>query len=291
MVDIDSLLEDDGSGDVGLGSEDKKHARSNNLEWFKGEKGRVYRIAFLYFNPLDASLVKALQARAAKEGKKVTKEEALETISKAMAKRAELVGKPVDELAEWDKLDTSNVRFKKLEGHYKEGVGYVMSRLGKDGPEADQVWKTMGDLKTYFTTVLLIYPSNREGELIKEDLANGYKIVPWRLSSKTYETLHARAESLRQNSLSIASQDLLLKCTNQEFQNFDIDAAGPGIWPKNQKFAATVLGKAFALYEKLTPFREMSTADLKIKLGISTSSSGSNETVTDDEFNGLLDSV
>jgi hypothetical protein len=291
MTDIDSLLEHDDGGDVGLGSEDKKHARSNQLEWFKGEKGRVYKIAFLYFNPLDASIVKAMQARAAKEGKKVTKEEAIETINKALAKRAELVGKPVDELAEWEKLDTSNVRFKKLEAHYKEGVGYTLSRLGKDGPEADQVWKTMGDLKTYFTTVLLIYPSNREGELIKEELATGCKVVPWRLSGKTYETLHQRAESLRQNSLSIASQDLLLKCTNQEFHNFDIDAAGPAIWSKNQKFSSAILGKAYGLYEKLTPFREMSTADLKIKLGISTGSAGSNETVSDDDFNGLLDSV
>lgn len=293
MTDIDSLLGTDYSdGDVGLGSEDKKHARSNQLEWLKGEKGRSYRVAFLYFNPLDASIVAAMKARAKKEGKELTKAEVIEKINSAYAKRAELVGKPVDELAEWDKLDTSNVRFKKVEAHYKDGVGFVLSRLGKDGPEADQVWKTMGDVKTYFTTILLVYPSNREGELIKEELATGFKVMPWRFSGKVYETLHQRADGLRQNNLSIASQDLVLKCTNTDYQNFDIDSAGPSLWQKNQKFASTVLSKAYALYEKLVPFREMSTADLRIKLGISGGSGGASDAgVTDDEFNGLLNSV
>jgi hypothetical protein len=292
-TDIDSLLgTDDNDSDVGLGTEDKKHARSNQLDWFKGEKGRSYRVAFLYFNPLDASIVLAMKARAKKEGKELTKAEVVEKINQALAKRAEQIGKPVDELAEWDKLDITNVRFKKIEAHYKEGVGFVLSRLGKDGPEADQVWKTMGDVKNYFTTVLLVYPSNHEGELIKTELATGFKVVPWRFSGKVYETLHQRSASLRQNNLSIASQDLILKCTNTDYQNFDIDAAGPALWPKNPKFSETVLSKAYALYEKLVPFREMSTADLRIKLGISGGSGGSSDAgVTDDEFNGLLDSV
>jgi hypothetical protein len=292
MTDIDSLLGSDASDDVGLGSEDKKYARTNQLEWFKGEKGRCYRIAFLYFNPLEASIVAAMKAKAKKEGKELVKADVVEMIGKQLGKRAEALGKPVDELAQWDKLDTSNVRFKKVEAHYKEGVGFVLSRLGKDGAEADQVWKTMGDLKTYFTTILLVYPSTREGELIKETLATDWKVVPWRFSGKVYETLHQRADSLRQNSLSIASQDLVLKCTNTDFQNFDVDAAGPAVWSKNAKFSSAVLSAAFPLYEKLVPFREMSTADLRIKLGISGGGSGSGDTsVTDDDFNGLLESV
>jgi hypothetical protein len=233
-----------------------------------------------------------MKAKARKEGKELVKADVVEMINKQYAKRAEQLGKTVDELAPYDKLDTSNVRFKKVEAHYKEGVGFVLSRLGKDGAEADQVWKVMGEVKTYFTTILLIYPTNREGELIKETLATDYKIVPWRFSGKMYETLHGRADALRQNSLSIASQDLTLKCTNTDFQNFDADAAGPAIWSKNGKFASTVLGKAYGLYEKLVPFREMSTADLRIKLGIGGGSSGSGDAgVTDDDFNGLLDSV
>lgn len=279
-------LDDQFDDDVGLGAEDKKYARSNNLEWFKGEKGRSYRVAFVYFHPLEAALTKALR----KSNPQVSKEEIAEKVQKALTKRAEDLGKPVDQLADYEKLDTTNVRFKKIEAHYKEGVGYVISRLGKDGAEADTVWKTMGDVKTYFTTAMLLYPTNREGELVKEQLTTHFQVVPWRFSNKVYGTLHQRSASLRENSLSIASQDLTLKCTNTDFQNFDIDAAGPAIWSKNPKFASMVLNKAYSLYEKLVPFRELSTADLKIKLGLG-GPLGSDQGVSDDEFNGLLDQV
>jgi len=278
----DEALDDD----VGLGDEDKKYAKSNNLEWFKGEKGRGYRVAPVYFHPIEAAVIKALR----KKNPQVPKEEIISTIQKALAKRAEELGKPVDQLAPYEKLDTSNLRFKRIEAHYKEGVGYAISRLGKDGPEADQVWKAMGDVKTYFTTALLIYPTNKEGELLKEQIATGWHVLPWRFSTKVYEALHARRASLKENNISISSQDLLLKCTNTDFQNFDIDAAGPAVWMKNKGFASAVLGKAFGLYEKLNPFREMSTADLKIKLGLS-DGGATDATVSDDDFNGLLNQV
>jgi hypothetical protein len=272
--------------DVGLGAEDKKHAKSNNLEWFKGEKGRTYRVALVYFHPLEANIYAALK----KANPNVTKAEVAEKIKAALAKRAGELGKAVDQLAPYEKLDTSNVRFKKIEAHYKEGVGYAISRLGKDGPEADQVWKMMGDPKKYFTTAMLIYPTNREGELVKEQLANGWVVVPWRFSTKVYATFHARSSALRENNLSIASQDLKLTCTNTDFQNFDIDTAGPALWLKNPSFASKMLAKAHGLYEKLVPFRELSTADLKIKLGIG-GSTATEDGVSDDDFNGLLDQV
>ncbi len=273
--------------DVGLGAEDKKHAKSNQVDWFKGEKGRTYRVALVYFHPLEANIYAALK----KANPNVSKAEVAEKIKAALAKRAADLGKAVDQLAPHDKLDTSNVRFKKIVANYKEGVGFVLSRLGKDGPDADVVWKTMGEPKSYFTTVLLIYPTNREGELIKEQLGSGWTVMPWRFGTKVYGTFHARSSSLRENNLSIASQDLTLKCTNTEFQNFDIDTAGPALWTKNPGFAAKVLGKAHGLYEKLVPFREMSTADLKIKLGLGGGSAATEAGVSDDDFNGLLDQV
>jgi len=278
---------EDFEDDVGLGAEDKKHAKSNNLEWFKGEKGRSYRVALVYFHPLDANIYAAMK----KQNPNVSKTEVVEKIKAALSKRAAELNKSVDQLAPHEKLDTSNVRFKKIVSHYKEGVGYVISRLGKDGAEADQVWKMMGEPKSNFTTVLLIYPTNREGELAKEQLANGWNVMPWRFSTKVYGTFHTRSTSLRENNLSIASQDLILKCTNTDYQNFDIDVAGPAVWIKSPAFASKVLAKAQPLYEKLVPFRELSTADLKIKLGIGGGSAATEDGVSDDDFKGLLEEV
>lgn len=284
-LDIDNLgaeFEDD----IGLGAEDKKYTKGNQLEWYKGEKGRTIRAALVYFNPLDVAVIKAVRSK----NPAATKEELIASITKVVAKRAEEVKKSVEELAPYEKLDITNVRFKKIEAHYKEGLGYVVSRLGKDGADADNMWKTLGEPKRYYTTVLLVYPTDNSGEVIKEQLKTGWKVIPWRFSTKVYGSLHQRANGLRENGLSIAGQDLSITCTNKEFQNFDIDTSGPAIWLKNPTFQNEVLSKAFSLYEKLVPFRELSTADLRIKLGLG-GGGASEGGVTDDNFSDLMNQL
>jgi hypothetical protein len=83
--------------------------------------------------------------------------------------------------------------------------------------------------------------------------------------------------------------DLSLKCTNKQYQNFDIDFVGNGaIWQKSTKIRDKFLPKAHALYPKLVDAREMSTADLRIKLGIG---GDSGEDVSDDDMEDFLDDV
>jgi len=270
--------------DVGLGAEDKKYATSSQLEWFKGEKGRTYRVALVYFHPLPVALATA----AKKKNPEVTKDQVAALVQQALSKRAEELKKAVDQLAPHEKLDLNNTRFKKVEAHYKENFGFVVSRLGKDGVEADKVWSAMGDKKTYFTTVLLLYPVNGQGEVIKDQLLSHWSVRPWRFSGKIYGRLHQVAAGLRENELSIASQDLTLKCTNTEYQNYEIDGAGKALWRKNEKFQAAILEKAVTLYEKLNPFRELSTADLQIKLGLG---GGGGTDVSDDDFSGMLGQI
>lgn len=270
--------------DVGLGQEDRKHSKGSQLEWWKGEKGRTYRVALTHFHPLEAAVIRAVKAKKAD----ATKDELVTAIKAARTKRAEELGKSVDQLAEYDTLDYRNVRFKKLEATYKEGLGYVISRAGKG--EDDKLWESLGEIKKYFTSTMLVYPTNTEGELIKSELATNWRIVPVRFSRKVYETFHQRAAGLRENNIAISGQDLLLKCTNSDFQNFDIEAAGPAVWLKSEPFKAAVLSKSHAMYPKLNPFREMSTADLKIKLGLGGGSDAS-ESVGDEDFSGLLDQV
>ena len=288
-IDLDGY--DEFEGDVGLGSEDKKHAKSNQLEWFKGEKGRKYRAALVYFHPLVASLVVAAKAKA-KRGEAVpTKEELQTALQAALNKRATFFDKPVDQLADYEQLDMSNAKFKMVEAHYKDGFGFVVSRLGLDGPEADLLWKSLGDPKKYFATALLLYPTkNREGELDRDNVKN-FVVSPWRISGKLYETFHTRAASLRENGLNLASQDLLLTCTNTDYQNFDVDAAGPALWVKNKGLASLVLAKAHALYDKLQPFRVMSTGDLSIKLGVNMPSGSDTSVGAEEEFKDLLAGV
>lgn len=278
---------EDFDDDVGLDEEDKKHAASSNLqEWFKGEKGRTYRIALLYYWPIEASVVIRARKAAKAADKELSKDQAIELVKKALAQRAEKLGKAEDQLTDIDKLDIDHARFKKIKAHYKEGVGYALSRLGLDGPDGDKVWQMMGDLKKYFTTVALIYPCQPNGKVIKDRLAVDWKLLPWRCHSGIYREILDEAASLRDNSLRIAEQDLKCKCTNSDYQNFDINAAGPAIWRRDPKFQAMILDAAHELYEKLIPFRELSTADLRIKLGMTSDNQG--EDVSDIDFEGLL---
>ncbi len=277
---------------VGLRPEDKKYARSADQEWFKGDQGATYRVSLVYFWPLVITTALAAQRRAKEKGEQVSKEQQIELAKKALAKRSEELNKPLDQLADWEKLDLSETRFKKILAHYKEGFGFVNSRLGKDGADADEIWKMLGDQKSYFCTILMIYPTNRSGELDREEVTKKYRIMPWRLSSKVYGQLHGQASSLRANELSISDQDLLITCTNGEYQNFDkMEGAGKALWRKNPKFMSIILEKSFAFYEKLTPFRNMSTADLKIKLGVSSGEKGGDDDVSSDDVEDLLNNV
>ena len=270
--------------DVSLEPEDKKHAATDRQDWFKGEKGNTYRAAIVYFHPIDIAVMKA----AKKKNPEIEREPLLEIGKKTLAKRAEERGKAADQLADHEKLDLRRIQFRKFMAYYKDGVGYVVSRLGKDGKDADKIWVMMGDERKYFTTLLLIYPTTREGEIDKDRLSRGWVIKPWRFSSKVYGRLHQVASGLRSNNLSIATQDLSLKCTNTDFQNFEIDGAGRGMWLKSDKFRDKVLEAAVKLYKELNPFRELSTADLKNKLGLG---GEVGEDVSDDDFDDILENV
>lgn len=283
-----SDIDNDSDESVGLSQEDKKHGKSNRDEWFKGEAGRTYRVHLLYFWPLVKAAARAAQRKAKAEGQTLTKEQLTEVAKKALLKRAEELSKPADQLLDHEKLDTSEVRFDKILYHYKDGFGYAKSRLGLDGDSADEVWKMLGDQQKCFTTLLLVYPTNREGELEKEEFTKKCQILPWRLSPTNYNQLHQANDGLRSNDLTIANQDLLFTYVKKKtFIVLDkVTVAGKALWRKNEKFASSLLEKSCTMYDKLQPFRDMSTADVRIKLGLA--EKGGGDDISTDDMEDLL---
>ncbi len=279
-------LFDDFGEDISLDPEDRKHARSSNTEWFRAEKNRTYRVALLYFYPLDISVMRAVL----KKKPETTKSELIERGKKALVKRAEERSKAVDQLGEHEKLHMGRIQVVKTKAYFHEITKFVVSRRGLDGPEADKIWDMLGDEKTYFTTVLVIYPTDKNGNLIREDLGKHWRVAPWRFASKVFDRLIQVGASLKSNDLNLATQDLTLKCTNSEFQNFDIDGAGKAVWLKNENLRDQILEAAVKLYPQVRkPFRELSTADVRIKLGVDSGNAG--EDLSDDEFGDVLSDV
>lgn len=275
---------DDLDGDIGLDAEDRAQVRSNKQDWYKAEKGRIDRVAFVYFNTVDVTAVRI----ATRKNSGISRDEKIAVAKKALEARAQQLGKTVDALTPVDRLNLNDVRFKKMTAHYQEGLGYVISRLGLDGQESDEVWRRLPEAKQHFTTLLLVYPTTRDGEILKETLATGWKLVPWRFSPDRYNQICKRNVALVENGITIASQDIQIECKDTQFQNVTIDALGPAIYRKNPKFQELILTKAVELYEKLNPFREMTTADLRIKLGLG---GGATASVGAEEYGDILDHV
>ena len=289
-------FDDDASLDV-----DQKHIGRDRQEWLKfGTKGQVLRAAFVYLYTYDANAVQKAMKQASNSGKALSRDEILAVAKEALSKRAQELGKTIDQLSPVERLDTTVAHLKRFRAHYHDEVGYVVSRIGKDGPEADVLWKRLGEPKKYFTTLLLIYPTDNEGTINKDALANQVhqnklNLMPWRFSGKTYDEIYGVNEGLRDNGLTLAEQDVKITCDNPKFQGVKVVAAGRALWQRNDKMKAAVLTAALNLYDKLMPFRELTTEQLREKLG-GGSGVGSGDTysandVTADNFNDMIANV
>lgn len=256
----------DTDNDIGLGDEDKGRVRSNKTDWYDlTEKGRTDRAALVYFHPEDINqLAKVKRAKP-----DITEAQAKAVIEKVRATKAEKLGKKADELTVVDMLDLTETKFKAVDASYKEGFGYAQWPKHLE-PHEKEVWNKLPERKTYVMTVLLIYPTDREGNIEKERLANGWKILPWRFSADKYEVMKRINRKLlaREDGSSLATTDLLLTCKEPKFKNITIEDAGPAIWLKSDKFKHAVLEKAVEFYSKLTPFKQYTTEELREKLGL-----------------------
>lgn len=262
-----SNSEYDIDNDIGLGDEDKGRVRSNKVDYYENnEKGKTDRAALVYFHPADlAQLIKVKRQKP-----DLTEAQEKAVLDKVRSGYAEKLGKKPDELTTVDLLDLSEAKFRACEASYKEGVGYVQWPK-KVEPADMNVWSKLGERKTYVLSVLLIYPTDREGTVEKERLSNGWIVKPWRFNPDKYETLKRINRKLlgREDGSSLATTDLLITCKEPKFKNLTIEDAGPAIWLKSEKFKQAVLTRAVEFYSKLNPFRTLTTEELREKLGMS----------------------
>lgn len=249
--------------DIGLGDEDKDKVHSNQLEWYKGEKGRNDRVALVYFNTIEqATLRKALSQK-----KDLSKDQQRALLQKVRAQVAEKLQKTVDQLEKVDLLDLSEARFKLVRGSFKKDFGYVTWPKTLTAEE-ERVWKKAGEPKDYVCTVVLWYPTDRDGEIDKERLSKHWRVLPWRMAPDKWQVLKKINRGLQESGQSVSLYDLNISCTDTAFQKISITPAGPAIYLRSANFKKAVLEKAEQLYSKLTPFREMSTDELREKLGM-----------------------
>lgn len=262
-----SEFEYDVSDDIGLGDEDKGRVKSNKTDWYTmTDKGRTDRVALVYYHALDQAKVAA--ARAKMPG--LTDEQIKQIVLKVRADRAAELGKSVDQLTAVDMLDLSSAKFRACDASYKEGLGYV-EWPRKLEPSEKEVWAKLPAPKSYVSTALLIYPTDREGNIDKERIGTHFQVKPFRFSPDKYERMKVVNKKIlgRGGSDSLATYDLTFECQEPKFHKIQIDDASPALWLKNEKLKNLVLSKALDVYPKLSPFRKMTTEELREKLGVS----------------------
>lgn len=259
-IDIDELPEVD--TDIGLGDEDKGKVQTNQLEWYKGDKGRTDRVALVYFNSIDATT----RRKILQQKPDMSVDQQKSVIAKVRTQLAEKLSKTVDALDQVDLLDTSEARFKTVTASFKKEIGYVA--WPKNIPPAEEkIWAKAGERKDYVITVLLWYPTDREGEVEKERLKH-FRVMPWRFAPEKYDIFRKINKGLLEGGSSISHVDLNFSCSDSQYQKITITQAGPAIYLKNPQLKRLVLEKAVALYPKLNPFRELTIDELREKLGM-----------------------
>ena len=284
-IELDELPEVD--SDIGLGDEDKGKVQTNQLEWYKGEKGRTDRVALVYFNSLDTTI----RRKVLQQKPDITIEQQKGVILKARAQLAEKLGKSVDALDNVDLLDTSEARFKTVTASLKKEIGYVAwPKVIPPGEE--KIWAKAGERKDYVITVLLWYPTDREGEVDKERLKH-FRVMPWRFAPEKYDIFRKINKGLLEGGSSISHIDLNFSCSDTQYQKITITQAGPAIYTKNPQLKRLVLEKATLLYPKLNPFRELTIDELREKLGMPPVGGGttSGSDFSGEDFTNVLNGV
>lgn len=287
----DPTVNFDDDNDIGLGDEDKGKVNSNQIDWYKGEKGRTDRVALVYFNTHEITQLR----KAVKAKPDLTDDQKKTLVATIRTKIAEKNSKTPDQLDLVDLLDTGEARFKTASGCYKQGLGYIAWPKTMTAEEL-KVWSKLGEKRDYVTSLLLIYPTDREGEIDKDNLAKKWVLKPWRFSPDKYDVLRKINRGLLESGSTIAAIDLNISCTDTTYQKLTITQAGPALYARNDKFRRMILEKAVTFYSKLNPFRELSTDELREKLGMGgggggggTASPGSD--LSGEDFSNILGNV
>ena len=101
----------------------------------------------------------------------------------------------------------------------------------KRASQTDEV----GDPERRFAVNVVRYTMNRE--FTKPISPFACQIIVWPFTDKTYNTL----TDIKEESGNLKGRDLLLKCTNEPYQNYDIQAGSTNLWQSSDAIKETVV--------------------------------------------------
>ena len=111
--------------------------------------------------------------------------------------------------------------------------------------------------------VLVVYDTVEDKN--KKLSLKGYELLPWIIGEKMYGTL---AEEHKEHP--ITNCDMRLKCTNTDYQNFEVHTTKESIWQSNPKLKEKILEQAGPLFEDLSRSlaSDLTVTEIKNLLGV-----------------------
>lgn len=144
---------------------------------------------------------------------------------------------------------------------YIAGVGKVVSRLGKDGPEADKLWSEGEPPRVAYATLVLAYPV-ASGKIDHARLLTGIDVVRWTFSEKTFAAIQKIA-----TAGSLGKTDLGAVCTSEQYQRIELTRLAKCCWWEDEAIREGILSRARELEATVSPARRLSTEELALRLG------------------------
>jgi hypothetical protein len=138
--------------------------------------------------------------------------------------------------------------------------------------------------RTHLGCILVIYSLGKDanGKIkLKE-----YELMPWIFWEKMYQKLQSA-----DREFPLATHDIKLKCTNDDYQTIDIQSCKESIWSSNQDLKKKIMEEGKALYEGIGKNlgADLSISDIKELLGLD--ASGIADASTDMDLGSVVDSI
>lgn len=153
--------------------------------------------------------------------------------------------------------------------------------------------KSIGEPTQGFSMMLFHYATDNDGNFVDETKCQG-KMKTWRISEARYEELSslARQWPLLDQGFAAPQNDLIIRCTEEQFQRMQFTPAPKAHWKTKQSWYDALKAKEAAAKPKLqqTLGRNMEDQEIMTLLGASVpSQTGGTDKVADIDLGDVLE--
>lgn len=215
-----------------FGFEDSKLIKSQGIEQFRmnrpGEIARVSLVAFKKFTDVICA------NKTREKGSALTDEEKAAIIAKVDSKLAEKAGREITEI---DRLDISSARLAFAFTHFDSRVGTVRCLSKYEGPNVvkpEICCHEFGDADQTIATIVMVYPTMRDGSIDMEDFARRKRVEfqLLRMTQKKFARINSVYSDARAAKMPVIDLKLTLDDGDVKFQKYIIENGLTAAWAR-----------------------------------------------------------